>query len=366
MKRLTACILFFFVWACSVDKTMEYHQVISLDDVKNEIEFEDIRFIKLETNPDILLGNDIFLKISEDKIFILDKDYQKCVLCYSNVGIFLSKIGKKGKGPGEYIEIRDFIIKNDEVEILSGAGASSTISKYNIEGQFLGKTDISYAAFSFENISDDYYAIGTGYNKSIHKNRIYIVDKNGKEVEKLLPNQTDIKIPVVENTFTKFGSKIYYRESFNNQVYSVEDFQLTVNYELNFGKYSIPEKFYKSDILKGFEMINKNGFSNIFQYLDNQRYAFFEIRQQKAGENTTTHLLLFAQTNDNRSIISFGEEENTIFRHPVGITKNNELIFLIYPYDLKSNSKEMELYDISENLKNLDVTENPYIAFCKI
>jgi len=92
---------------------MEYHQVISLDDVKNEIEFEDIRFIKLETNPDILLGNDIFLKISEDKIFILDKDYQKCVLCYSNVGIFLSKIGKKGKGPGEYIEIRDFIIKND-------------------------------------------------------------------------------------------------------------------------------------------------------------------------------------------------------------------------------------------------------------
>jgi len=366
MKRLATYILFFFVWACSVDKTMENHQVISLDDVKNEIEFEDIRFIKLETNPDILLGNDIFLKISEDKIFILDKDYQKCVLCYSNDGIFLSKIGKKGKGPGEYVEIRDFIIKNDEVEILSGAGAFSTINRYNLEGQFLGKIDISYAAFSFENIFDDYYAIGTGYNKSIHKNRIYILDKNGKEVDKLLPNQTDIKIPVVENTFTNFGNTIYYRESFNNQVYSIEDFQLSVNYELDFGKYNIPEKFYKSDILKGFEMINRNGFSNIFQYFDNQKYAFFEIRQQKAGEKSKTHLLLVDQTNNISSTMSFREEKNTIFRHPVGITKNNELIFLVYPYDLKSNSKEMELYDISENLKNLDVTENPYIAFCKI
>ncbi|MGY6560157.1 MAG: 6-bladed beta-propeller, partial [Nitritalea sp.] len=93
--------------------------------------------VPLETTDASLIGKLDKAIRHEDKIFVLDSDLAKTVFCFDLDGKFLFKLGRLGKGPGEYRELRDIVLypSTNEIGVLDG----DKIIWYNTgDGSFTG------------------------------------------------------------------------------------------------------------------------------------------------------------------------------------------------------------------------------------
>lgn len=86
-------------------------QISHLDSV-----FNDIKFLPLETKEECLISHISTLKINDSLIFI--NDNRRRLLIFGNDGKFKIQIGQWGEGPGEFLDLKDFIINKDNIEIL--------------------------------------------------------------------------------------------------------------------------------------------------------------------------------------------------------------------------------------------------------
>ena len=74
--------------------------------------FKSYKLIPLETSENCLIGRIDELKVFDDTLYVLDRNIAKALFVFDNKGRFIRKIGRLGKGPGEYIIPRSFTIDN--------------------------------------------------------------------------------------------------------------------------------------------------------------------------------------------------------------------------------------------------------------
>lgn len=365
---LSLIILVATLYSCNQEIDLSTKQVLELSSIlenpkKDNDVFKDVRYVKLETNPDILLGDDLYFQNKKDKLFILDRANQKSLLIFNNEGKFVQRVGAFGNGPGEYPAVNDFVLRNDTIDILSNAGSKSTIYSYSKKGNFIRKKELNYLALSFEFVHNQYYAVNTSFNKMMHDHRVYLLDREGNEIKKLLPNNTKIDMPLAEQSFSLCDDQVLYFEPFNNKVYNLQPDTIIPVYELNFGKYNIPEEFFNTDIMKGFEIINKQGFSNIKNVFENKENIIFELSRQKEGEPGNLFLITFNKKSGEIKHLTL-TEDNYIFRYPIGLNDKNEMMYLVFP--MGEVNQDFKKFGLNLNVSNFTETENPIVAFCKI
>ena len=365
-KQFFYIALLISLFACTKQTNTDEFRILDLSSIPenktSENIFKNIRHIKLETARDIMLGDNLYFHIKDDKIYILDRSHQKALLTFGGEGKFLGKTGKLGKGPEEYPKTIDFAVRNDTIDFLSSAGANYNIYSYLLNGPFLKKTDIDFIAGSFEWIRDNHYAISTNFQKSLHDHQVYILDNNGKEVNKLHPNNTKLDMSVGENCFTVFNDQTYYYEPFNNKVYQLHTDTIFPVFELDFGKYNIPQAFFETDIMKGFEMINKQGFSMIKSVFINKENAVFEILNQNENGSRLYVITYNLKSGNIKSMML--NEENYIFRYPIGLNNKNEMMYLVFP--IGDINKEFQKYGLDLDVSDFDEKDNPIVVYCKI
>lgn len=80
--------------------------------VENNDSLFDVRYIKLETNDSCLLGTIGQIETVSDSFLIILDIRNFCLYAFSSEGKFLSSVGTKGDGPGEYIKPFSFFIDN--------------------------------------------------------------------------------------------------------------------------------------------------------------------------------------------------------------------------------------------------------------
>lgn len=78
-------------------------------------------FVVLETNNECLIRRVSKIVFYKNKIFILDGRENK-IFTFNEKGDFLKCYIHLGQGPGEYISLADFTIKNDTLYLLDGLG----------------------------------------------------------------------------------------------------------------------------------------------------------------------------------------------------------------------------------------------------
>jgi hypothetical protein len=94
--------------------------------------FSGFTAIPLETRIECLMIQILIIRIQKGKMFLQDK--RKSLFVFDTNGKFLHGIGKMGKGPGEYFELRNFDIdKNGNIYILD----FRKILMYNNNGAFI-------------------------------------------------------------------------------------------------------------------------------------------------------------------------------------------------------------------------------------
>lgn len=118
--------------------------------------------------------------------------------------------------------------------------------------------------------------------------------------------------------------------------------------------------------MQGFEMINSSGFADIYQYYENDRYAFFEIYIQD-NEGIENHQVIMDKQNNTVSRRVFPKNENSIFYQSAGFTGEKELMFVAPASFLKNYVDKKDLEDSTQAVvENLDRENNPVLVYVKI
>jgi len=140
MKRfmLLQTLLIFFICGCTSEKK---HTIIEENGIKITDNLND------PSKPDLIVNLNKKVAIELDSVgsysklvpykknyYILDKKYH-CIVKYNESGDFVKRIGRAGKGPGEFESLSDIFIDNDT--IYASDRQSAKINKISLKGNYI-------------------------------------------------------------------------------------------------------------------------------------------------------------------------------------------------------------------------------------
>ncbi|MBN2635712.1 MAG: 6-bladed beta-propeller, partial [Prolixibacteraceae bacterium] len=172
-----------------------------------------------------------------------------------------------------------------------------------------------------------------------------------------------LDMPAESNCFSICNGETYYFEPFNNKIFHFTNNELVPIFELNFGKYNIPDEFFKKSMMTGFGMINKKGFSLIKNVFENEQFLILQLTRQKEGDPVYLFNFIYNKKSEKLRYAAIGEEDY-IFQLPIGITSENELMFLVFP--IGDINRAAENFGLNINVSDIKEADNPMILFCKL
>ena len=146
MKTGNIYISFIIIIFCSctvkqTDLFMNTSYMINLDG-KQELSlpfsnyFKSAEIIILETNADCLIGRIEEFQVFDECIYILDAHIANSLFVFDIEGRFIRKIGRVGRGPGEYIKLLDFTL-DTENRFIYLLDFGQRIHKYSLDGAYI-------------------------------------------------------------------------------------------------------------------------------------------------------------------------------------------------------------------------------------
>jgi hypothetical protein len=257
----------------------DIHNLLQIDSI-----FNDITTIPLETKEECLIKEIVKVLFHGNKMFLQD-EAQK-LLVFDTNGKFLKEIGKKGKGPGEFLELRDFDIDKDgNIYILD----RKQILKYNNDGTFLkgfsyhfSPTDKTFCIpFQFATKDNDNFYIWGG-SLGLKDNSIgnffamYEMTKGGKITNKYFPVKYNISGSY--NQFKRYKELLLIDPVFgSNVIYSINKEGVGERYYIDFGRRTldipVPEGFLSLVDFK--TRIDSRYFHSIFGFIETNDWIYF-------------------------------------------------------------------------------------------
>lgn len=318
------------------------------------------RLIPLETTSENLLKEYLLIRFNQNGYFVRDQEKKDGIHHFDLNGRYKGKILEVGEGPGMAENISDFIATEDGVEVLVIRGDKSEIWIFDLEYIQIGKLEFDYLASTFSKLPNGNYALCGSYNKPIVMHRMSIFDALGNSLGEFLPNDyTNEILPVGEQNFNTTKNGIYFQEFYNPKVFEITNGDLVATYELDLGKYTIPDQYWEMDWMQGFEFINKNGFGFPSHYFENEERAFFGVNIQANNQLKNYQIILDKKSSTIEKRI-FGSEESPVFHQLVGLF-GDHLVFLAQAADILDLDPEY----LKATQINLSKDDNPVLVFVK-
>lgn len=198
--------------------------------------YEPLEMIPLETNENVVIQKVDKVEMVENKVYILDKDGAKTLFEFTRKGKFRRKIGRIGKGPGEYISPLDFDVSKETIRILT----YNKMILYDTAGIYLRDEHLRFVARDFAAIDENYDA----YYGSAKENRIIIANKSGHRKNSYFPYSVRNRI-VTSFELQKNARGVIFNIPFCDTIYLTDNSVKPYCY-IDFGKYA----FKYQDFLK--------------------------------------------------------------------------------------------------------------------
>lgn len=368
MSKLIIFFLGIVLTTCQSPVKYVNYKVINVPDLTDNENlsifdyFSRVELVPLETSPKCMIKKVSKLICSLDRYYVLDED-QAILFIFDSYGKYLSSINKRGNGPGEYAEIYDFKIEMDKVEILDPAGK---IIEYDYDGNFLKTYRLPFrAADLLDSVNKDTLVLYRSFaEKRINfysKSSAQILNKTYKRPETLSRIYSTGR-----NPFYHFNDTLHFFSPYDNNIYYIDDMELNIKYQWNFGKYNlkikdIPERLPSDNqsfikyVIKLKEDINSK-FVNDFKYIiETDQYILTSISFKKYNR----HILYDKRTG--KSNIFVKTKEGVIFYYPTlfedGIASciNPDKIQLLAPAQVLDEKNQ-------NTLKNIEIDDNPLIV----
>ena len=251
LVKLIGVLCLFMICACKEEK-FDYGiplNTISFDFEKDKGDFSDllnlidsIQVVKLETNENCLISQIAKIVYDKNHIYILDAGMPSAgLLKYTLSGKFVQKIANKGKGPGEYIRLDDFLLVNGQFVLLDTV--TGKIMFFSKAGDFINEFSINQAAEKFGQVDTNLFAIFKGNRPStlsLSHHKISIIDNKGNTVKNLMKMPSYLRGKSLElyKPTASFGKELLYIDPFSNDIFCVNKDSLAIKYRFDFGKHS--------------------------------------------------------------------------------------------------------------------------------
>ncbi len=204
------------------------------------------KFTRLETSEECLVGEVYKLSCRNKKYYILDRHLQKALFVFDEEGKFRNRIGRRGRGPGEFIEPTDFIVSDSSVTVFDMFGHK--LLYYNPDGTFIRSVRLPYSIYEIESGGDGsaIYAVG-GDNSKCDSLKNYELLEIGPE--------GDIRAKVYKNKYSMdfsnkydlqgFDEDVIYKKAFRPAVYMLRDKNLYAKYIFDIPSHALPGDYEK-------------------------------------------------------------------------------------------------------------------------
>ncbi|MFO7969086.1 MAG: 6-bladed beta-propeller [Candidatus Izemoplasmatales bacterium] len=287
--------IFLFLVSCNSDNNIKDNLKLNVFKINPKLSdeiflseiFSKIDYIPLESDSISLIGSINSMKIYGDFIFINDGDQ---IFQFYKDGSYIDKFGNKGKGPGEYINLKDFQVDtiNNVLEILDLNGQK--IIYYSLTGEFIGQWDLGLYAYDYYKLNDANYIFYSGYEKNSNTNfSLNVLEKHQKEItQKYFPinkNMAWYYYLMQERHFYAKGDSLFCFRSPFDTIYYIQENEIIPSRVLDFGEHKMPLSFIHNKFEDIFEYgikADENSYVHHVNHLiENDLYLFFTFRYKE-------------------------------------------------------------------------------------
>lgn len=368
------CFLFLVILisSCNSVPDEDIEQIVLRDE--NSMVIADKKFIKLETKDECLIADINQFEVINDKLLILDSFGSKKLYVFDEDGKYITHIGLKGNGPGEYISPSGFSIQDNMISILDKQ--QRAILFYDLETfEYLKTERIPYDICDFE-LSENSHYVFFGYNsmapprKAFH---YYVLDSLFNIKSSFVPVEFESGhiYPPFKSMY-KLNGDIFGFVRFRDIVYKITHEEVVPKYKLTIQQFKFPPLDYlkkeektginenympaleSSNYISSFNVSENNNLLCINYFVNKKGYIGF---YDKGNKNTY-----------NYSIDRF-QEQSGIYGIEKMLGRSDEgIVFLLRTYLIKNQTRKGLKFD--DELKNIvrdsSSEDNPIICIFNI
>lgn len=350
------------------------------DFLKIDSIFNSITTVKLETNENNLIKHCQKVLLSNDRIYILNG--KSNLFVFSLDGKFIQEISRKGRGPGEFFELRDFQVdKNDNIylldygKILMFSKGGNLLDSFSFR-KFCAKSHCNPLEFALTDKFGEFYLWGGSFGIKSNRNKdcyaLYKIDKSSDIIERHFP----LKYLIVGNCnrFRSFDDLINVEPVFGNDtIYAIRDNKFEARYAINCGDRSLKEKVPEnlSTLSKFKSKVSENYFIDFRNFIETKGWCHFKFSFKKQVYNA------YYCKSRNKTFVSksYPRVPNRFTPHFMHTNYGDKMVAIANAYQIvkeierlmenKSELSDDELRLIS-TLSDIKTTDNPVLLICEM
>jgi len=335
---------------------------------------QSIKYIPLTTSDEVLIDEIIRIINSDKNIYVADKS---TLYKFSDKGLFVSKIAKKGSGAGEYNSISDFQIdKEGKAWILSRT--NKALYQFSWEGELIKTIDLDCQVSNIFLIDNNIMALYLGNETENNNCRLWVINL---EINEVIGTYLDIDknkskyLHVKSNNhFSSTAKHTYFYELFNDTIYSITtNGVIAKNYFEIEGK-NIPKSFYEkpySDIMDFFQNLFKHSYAyGAAGFLENDnKYLYSYLYEKKYYMN------IYEKNSSSSYSFTTIYDDMELYDYPINLSdidifiNKNDAMFSVSPSDIINYANEhLDKEKRSDVMRKINYTsedQNPVIIICK-
>jgi|GEM_PF-4456792 len=333
---------------------------------------ESVEYIPLETTEDCLLGEYLpYIFIDENEIIVFDYAY---AYRFTPEGKFLNKIGKNGRGPGEYNRPMGITVDpNQQAVYFEDRGK---IVKYAYNGDFLKEYTVAVKTSKILQYSEDVFLVNRMMYSYADPGERFSMYFLSEQKEKLIsriecPKKDKIPFAIDHPVMYNYNGNTFVKDYWDNTVFMVENpFSLAPYALLNTGRLKHRDKDDQQPFggeNRGDELVlSINYMSESDRYifmLSNKGMFFFD---KILDENFCCE---FSQTGE-----KWYNFENNLTggptliptSFPMNAVENNTFVTFNHAYEFFEDGIDTSNPKIRKLLQNLEPDDNPVLVLVKL